>query len=1234
MDVSKDPMAQKHREVLLRRLDAEDYERDLLARVKKLAIQNEVEVKFLIALMPDYVDSNSAWMFDGYLDAVQRAAGSARFVLDRFYLPDWSPERGAESAAGPGRRAHETEPGVVLFRGTLRPAQEAAAEKRGEDHADLLVVLVPTETATSGVHVESFLSAAALAAVWNEAEPLRVLGPCFSGSTPSLVRALNEAENRHLLPKNVEAGDPLVRIIAGSASALANKARLEQDTKLGSRVQFHSTSVSDRDYQRALSRYLGRLNEGWGRGERMAMLVEGNTGWGQGVLNTSDATHTSTASAASAPRPEPLFPRARRLTFPLHISRLRGAATARGRSLTAGEQYSSSVALELEDRVPPGDRIPTITPGITEATVEATLARLLDSLERLDVSAVGIYATDKRDHLFLAQEITRRAPNVLLFALDSSLLYLHPDFRSYLRGTLVASPNPLFNLTQLVAGRPTARRLLQFPSSEAASVYNAALALLGRPERMIDYGAECGQGPQEPQCAPSVWLGVVGQNDIWPLHREALTDENQGYSWRGDPGQAPSKNGESDANRPEAPPPAKVAWPREATALVAGLALLLLAHALLAAGIVAALRGRDTLRRILPMLEPPQALSRRLRLAEASGTAPSPAAGDDREVVLRQEWRLQVAEASGAMPRPATEKAREVVLNHEWRLSLAQAGGTVKPPATEEAPEAQEQQVSRPRVDEADGSVRPPLTDEAREAVLRQEYGLSLLACFGALWAATTWLGGVAWAGQDKLSAGPLPLVAPVIWLGTGFTRDVLLLLLAVGAIVALWPNPTRRQGGVLPLTLFRVLPVAVGLFTLYELRAVFNDPLSLYAGELGPLNALRALSLGSFVSPTPAVLLLAAVAYTWGFWNLRRVHMQAGGFRPDSPVVELLAGGHRPVRQNLLDALNHPALLLCSPCSLALVLFVAVPLGLGWDLSHAVDGPFLARFLRWGTAFAVFLMGHTIAHCARLGTTLLVGLRTLNVHPLGSAFSRVAREPFMWHPSLKVPDGRMLAPLVRQAGAVVMALRFPRPPEPPVELIPAGPDVVDPEVYAKDVCSDDPFQATRTWARLERFADPLARILELGVWNHRPYPLEKPEPPEWQKEAETFLALQVACALRHVLARLLSGLTLALVGLFAILAAHLFYVFQGRAFWLTVDWVNLGLGTALAVFLLVRLEKDAVLSRLWSTEPGRVGWSGAFVKRMVIYGALPVVSLFATFFPEVGQTIFAWIEPVKKVLP
>ena len=74
------------------------------------------------------------------------------------------------------------------------------------------------------------------------------------------------------------------------------------------------------------------------------------------------------------------------------------------------------------------------------------------------------------------------------------------------------------------------------------------------------------------------------------------------------------------------------------------------------------------------------------------------------------------------------------------------------------------------------------------------------------------------------------------------------------------------------------------------------------------------------------------------------------------------------------------------------------------------------------------------------------------------------------------------------------------------------------------------------------------------------------------------------------------------IAGLVLLLFAHLFDSFPGRPFWLEADAILIAAATLLIVRLLVRLEKDAILSRLWGTCPGRIDWSGGLSFRMIIY--------------------------------
>jgi hypothetical protein len=111
------------------------------------------------------------------------------------------------------------------------------------------------------------------------------------------------------------------------------------------------------------------------------------------------------------------------------------------------------------------------------------------------------------------------------------------------------------------------------------------------------------------------------------------------------------------------------------------------------------------------------------------------------------------------------------------------------------------------------------------------------------------------------------------------------------------------------------------------------------------------------------------------------------------------------------------------------------------------------------------------------------------------------------------------------------------------------------------------------------------------------------------------------------------SGITVTIVGAGLALATHLLYSFPGRAAMLAFDWILPALSVTAATVMLIRLERDPILSRLWSRTPGRLIWSGGFVHRLAVYGAIPVVTLFAWQFPEVGGTLFAWMEPLRRVI-
>ncbi|MGH7932775.1 MAG: hypothetical protein ACREQN_06340 [Candidatus Binataceae bacterium] len=111
-------------------------------------------------------------------------------------------------------------------------------------------------------------------------------------------------------------------------------------------------------------------------------------------------------------------------------------------------------------------------------------------------------------------EIRQNCPDTIPFLTSSDLLYVHSEFDSELKGTLVLSTYPLFSISQVWTWPFTGRqRRIQFPSGDAEGIYNAVLAALGDEASMEDYADPLSTDSQ----SPPLWLSVVGNDGLWPV---------------------------------------------------------------------------------------------------------------------------------------------------------------------------------------------------------------------------------------------------------------------------------------------------------------------------------------------------------------------------------------------------------------------------------------------------------------------------------------------------------------------------------------------------------------------------------------------------------------------------------------------------------------------------------------------------------------------------------------------
>ena len=492
--------------------------------------------RFLIAGVPDPVDSGFAYMFDQLIEALQRALSVDDFIIDRAWLP-WQAPTGTAPPRLPARM-HEKHPGMILFRSTRRG--------EGGEPKQLLALLLVGETPTAGLHKGAFQNAIRFIhrcpwASKEEGNRVRVIGPFFSGSAVSLRMALQQARTT-LQPDQKgphRTPEPLLKVVCGSARGFYHDPFRSGWAIDGKERAFETTILPDELVLAHLWDYLAeqaKPTDGSNPGTQdVVVLQEANTGFGQ---HADQITRKKTSGF--------LF---YRVPFPFHISQLRAVYTK--------EQLSrlESQGLPRSGRnlpFPRGDSDNKETqwgalraqdPLMTATTNDLVLNNLVTVLAQKRVRRVCLVSTDPQDTIFLARLIRDRHPDIQLLAPSDDLLFTHEDYNYALRGMIVVGTYPLYpgfqRWSDLTSKRSPSRVLFSHEAFQGC--YNAALVhLAGVPEpdiparrsdilgHMLDYGWErLEEGPKR-FTRPAIWISVVGSNgQLVPLSYVSPADYSE-----------------------------------------------------------------------------------------------------------------------------------------------------------------------------------------------------------------------------------------------------------------------------------------------------------------------------------------------------------------------------------------------------------------------------------------------------------------------------------------------------------------------------------------------------------------------------------------------------------------------------------------------------------------------------------------------------------------------------------
>ena len=510
------------------------------------------EIHYLIACVPDPIESSSGDRFDGLIDSIQRAAETQGFVYDRSYYP-WLKSNDVEVMTDATLTEAKPGSGQVRLRAKSVSQKQENEGSSGEpgllllrskkESSRLLLVFLVGETATAGLDKPAFASSLEFIKKlksYRQTGVVPVLGPRFSGSQDSLQQVIQTFASKQLLEllgpfpanpllratqmlANREGVNqiPTFQIISGSASSI-KKRELEAWWNLA-KVNFQATVVPVSTVMEALYEY---LNLGERHGEELcfkdnfAILCESNTAFGERVKDSPKTDGEDSKAGRQAKRNTGRVQGPTWFPFPLHISEVRSAynkltGPTRDNAIRL-PTFGSKLPLPARSDNHPKDVEHSFAPAMTAVENERLLTQTLETISRERYRYVFIVATDIKDELFLAGLVREQCPESRLVFYDADLLFTHPDFSSVLRGSIVGSEYPLYSRNQLWSFPFTGERRLFFPDPVAQGYYNATVFLLSHYAQQPDYKALVEYGPPFPKLYRSAEQ---------PPHRMSCPDE-------------------------------------------------------------------------------------------------------------------------------------------------------------------------------------------------------------------------------------------------------------------------------------------------------------------------------------------------------------------------------------------------------------------------------------------------------------------------------------------------------------------------------------------------------------------------------------------------------------------------------------------------------------------------------------------------------------------------------------
>jgi len=563
-------------------------------------------LKFVIALIPNPVQTHLPLFFDRAVEAIQQAVQDEGYTYDTSWFP-WSDERRTythiadDTEYRERKRQTELQPGVMVFRrGLGQPGGPVNPVKAVEPYSEGLVVFIVGEQPTQGVYDSQFEKSMnwihSLAP--SDKEPIRILGPSTSGALPSLERELKKTID--LWP-----GRKGLKIFSGTVSSSASFewfctsfqgiAKVDQPCVgnwNGLEFEFRTYNESDQLKTDRFCRYL--VQEGYDL-TKLAILSEDETAFGrdpttprvsegQSKQPQNDGNCTTTTKDGTI---APIY-----LYYPRDIGSLR-AAYERQSIFSAGKQAAGAPSTTLRGDLtePPSSKYDTVrTYGgqLDSLALESLLQAIAVQLDRHQVQFVLIRSSNTLDQIFLGEFLRRAYPDARIVLDGADLLFLRSGQGISPRGIMALSTYPLLPGQQIwtrTLHAPHNGSYRVFGQDSAEAVYLATRGLIASDSKdskdpsqvpvhdsLPPWWAPAQNDPNTSnhdfEC-PSTWLTVIGHGRFWPL--AALSEATEMKSGEKSLLTPASKNEFDSGNNPgpdDKMPGAHLVFPLQMTVLL------------------------------------------------------------------------------------------------------------------------------------------------------------------------------------------------------------------------------------------------------------------------------------------------------------------------------------------------------------------------------------------------------------------------------------------------------------------------------------------------------------------------------------------------------------------------------------------------------------------------------------------------------------------------------------------